>query len=104
MTRIVRSPTQAYWAIFTRNYQFTVSAGAGVGIYNGLLNAVNSLLLVYCTSRTPASSQQLGWKQYLGIALFALGLGLEVVPEETRKAFKSKPQNKGEVDSTGAWG
>jgi hypothetical protein len=48
-------------------------------------------------------AQQLGWKQYAGIALFTLGIGLEIVPEETRKRFKAKPENKGKVDSTGGW-
>lgn len=48
-------------------------------------------------------AQQLGWKQYAGISLFALGIGLEVIPEETRKSFKAKPENKGKVDNTGGW-
>ncbi len=74
-----------------------------MGIYNGLLNVVNTALLVYCSSIAPMQAQQLGWKQYAGISLFALGIGLEVIPEETRKSFKAKPENKGKVDNTGGW-
>lgn len=94
----------AYWALFTRQYDFPLSGGIFVGVYNGIMNALTTGLLVYCTSQAPFTSQTLGWKQYLGIALFAAGIGLEVVPEETRKSFKSKPENKGKLDDTGAWG
>lgn len=60
--------------------------------------------MVYLASRDPLDYQQLGWKQYAGLAIFLLGIGLEVVPEQTRKSFKSKPENKGRLDDTGAWG
>jgi steroid 5-alpha reductase family enzyme len=68
------------------------------------MNLLTSGILLYTSSKTPFTSQTLGWKQYLGIGLFAAGIALEVLPEETRRAFKKKPENKGKVDDTGMWG
>lgn len=84
--------------------ELELGGGLFVGIYNGIMNAISTGLLVYCSSREPFASQTLGWKQYLGIALFTAGIALEIIPEQTRKSFKSKPENKGKVDDTGAWG
>lgn len=81
-----------------------MSPGLFVGVYNGVLNALTTGLLIYTSSRTPFTSQTLGWKQYLGIGLFAAGIALEIIPEETRRSFKAKPENKGKLDNTGLWG
>ena len=67
-----------------------LGGGLGVGVYNSLLSAVNTLLLVYNSSRHPVEALTLGWKQYLGAALFAAGIALEVVPEAMRKTFKAR--------------
>lgn len=99
----ISSSKQAYWALATRTVHLPVSAASFVGVYNGFLNALTSALLVYTSSRTPFTSQTLGWKQYLGIGLFAAGIALEIIPEETRKSFKAKPENKGKLDNTGLW-
>lgn len=36
--------------------------------------------------------------------MFVAGIALEIIPEETRKSFKAKPENKGKLDNTGLWG
>ena len=95
--------SQAYWALCTRTFHLPVSGGVFVGLYNGIMNALTTGILVYTSSRTPFTSQTLGWKQYVGIALFAAGIALEIVPEETRRSFKAKPENKGKLDNTGLW-
>ena len=38
------------------------------------------------------------------MALFASGITIEMYSEETRKAFKKDPRNKGKVDDTGLFG
>jgi len=93
-----------YWALFQRPYQMKAGEGAGVSVYNGLVNLVNTLVLVYTCSKTPLSMQTLGWKQYLGLALFAAGIAGEIVPEDMRRAFKQKPENKGKLYTEGAFG
>jgi len=93
-----------YWASVTRQYEMPLGGGLGVGVYNFLLSAVNSLLLVYTSSRHPVEALTLGWKQYLGGTLFAAGIALEVVPEAMRKTFKNKPGNRNKIINTGAWG
>ena len=61
-------------------------------------------MLVYQVSRFPLEAQSLGWKQYIGAGLFALGMAFEFGSEETRRQFKAKPENKGKIDNTGLFG
>lgn len=93
-----------YWALAQRPYYMHPGAGIGVAVYNGLVNLVNTLVLVYTCSKTPLSAQALGWKQYLGLALFAAGIAAEVLPEDMRRSFKQKPENKGKLYTEGAFG
>ena len=71
---------------------------------NALLSTLNTLVLVYQVSRFPLEAQSLGWKQYAGAALFAIGMAAEFGSEETRRQFKAKPENKGKVANTGLFG
>ena len=43
-------------------------------------------------------------RRWVGLALFASGITIEMYSEETRKAFKKDPRNKGKVDDTGLFG
>ncbi|WP_029041071.1 DUF1295 domain-containing protein [Cucumibacter marinus] len=50
------------------------------------------------------SDAPLGWIDYAGIALFALGCYLNTASELDRDRFKKDPANKGKIYSGGLWG
>jgi steroid 5-alpha reductase family enzyme len=45
----------------------------------------------------------IGWKQWAGLALFVIGISMEMSAEDSRKKFKKDPKNKGKIDDTGLW-
>ena len=73
-----------------------------VSIYNGLLNTINSLVFVYQVSRGKTNPLASNWMQYVGFAFLLTGTVGEIVIEETRKAFKKNPANKGKVHDSGS--
>ncbi|KAL1701927.1 hypothetical protein EV121DRAFT_262599 [Schizophyllum commune] len=113
----VGSLRHAYWVTRTNTMYFGPSGGAIVSLYNTFMNTANTLVAAYTTSHlaqvvtnvTYADSfggwaASLGWQQWVGLALFASGITIEMYSEETRKAFKKDPRNKGKVDDTGLFG
>ncbi len=49
------------------------------------------------------SSTSLGWLDIAGIGLFAMGLALEAVADQQLTDFKSAPDNRNQVLTTGLW-
>lgn len=58
----------------------------------------------YTTNSLAGWAGSLGPMQLAGAALFVTGIAMEIICEETRARFKSKPENKGRVDDTGLFG
>ena len=52
---------------------------------------------------TSAQRVALDWLAWVGVALWALGFGIEVVADAQKSAFKADPANKGRFISTGLW-
>ncbi len=50
-----------------------------------------------------AGSPTLGVLSYIGAAIFAIGILFETIGDAQLKAFKSKPENKGKLMTTGLW-
>ena len=50
-----------------------------------------------------SSNSTLGWLDALGVTLWAVGMGFEVVADQQLKAFRSNSNNKGKVLNTGLW-
>ncbi|KAJ7630014.1 hypothetical protein DFH06DRAFT_1101999 [Mycena polygramma] len=97
-----------YWAAFTSNYKTPPSFALQVVAYNTVLNTINTLVAVNALTHSPLPilgdfTDCIGWKQWAGLALFAVGIGMETVAEESRKRFKKDPKNKGKIDDTGLW-
>jgi steroid 5-alpha reductase family enzyme len=76
--------------------------------YNTTLNTINTLVAVNALTSSPYPilgdfTDCIGWKQWAGLALFAIGISMETIAEESRKQFKKDPKNKGKIDDTGLW-
>ncbi|TRM65615.1 hypothetical protein BD626DRAFT_547047 [Schizophyllum amplum] len=113
----VSSLRHAYWVTVTNTMYFSASGAGFVSFYNSLMNTANTLLTAYTTSHlaqvvsnvTYADSfggwaASLGWQQWVGLGLFTSGIAIEMLSEESRKAFKKDPKNKGRIDDTGLFG
>ncbi|KAK7055452.1 S5A-reductase domain-containing protein [Favolaschia claudopus] len=98
----------AYWVFFTSNYRISPGSGLQVSAFNGTMNTFNTLVAVHALTSSPqpilgSFAECIGWKQYAGLALFALGISIEFIAEQSRKAFKKDLKNKGKIDDTGLW-
>ncbi|EJT72173.1 hypothetical protein GGTG_09040 [Gaeumannomyces tritici R3-111a-1] len=107
----------ALWVGFISLEEFRPPAAAVVAGFNSFFNSVNSLLLVAAVTSTsvsgpfvPVNHPKLGGKFYVpvqlavGLGLYVVGMGLELVSEVQRRRFKSKPENKGRICRKGLWG
>ncbi|KAF9020016.1 hypothetical protein BDZ89DRAFT_1020440 [Hymenopellis radicata] len=98
----------AYWSVFTSSNYCGVGDSLQIVIYNATVNVINTLVAVHTltSSTNPvlgSFTECLAWKQWAGLALFALGVSLEMISENSRKQFKKDPKNKGKIDDTGLW-
>lgn len=106
---------QIVWLVFVSEEEFPVMSAVFVVLYNAVLNSADALLLLAAAT---SSTRALPWipvrrwlfgggrvpvVMLLGGALFWAGLGLELVAELQRKAFKSAAQNRGKVCRVGIW-
>ncbi|KAJ6554559.1 hypothetical protein B0H19DRAFT_1154044 [Mycena capillaripes] len=97
-----------YWVLFTSPYNFPPSIGLQVSLYNTVISTVDTLVAVNALTSSPYPilgdfTDCIGWKQWAGLALFAIGISMETIAEESRKRFKRDPKNRGRVDDTGLW-
>ncbi|KAJ6554546.1 hypothetical protein B0H19DRAFT_1262884 [Mycena capillaripes] len=98
----------AYWVLCTSNFNWPPSAALPVVLYNTALNTINTLVAVNALTSSPYPvlgdfTDCMGWKQWAGLALFAVGIIIEISAEESRKRFKKDPKNRGRIDDTGLW-
>jgi steroid 5-alpha reductase family enzyme len=106
--RIKSYHSQGYWVLFTSSFRFPTSISLQVIAYNTTLNTINTLVAVNALTSSPYPilgnfTDCIGWKQWAGLALFAIGISMETIVEESRKQFKKDPKNKGKIDDTGLW-
>ncbi|KAJ7270700.1 hypothetical protein B0H12DRAFT_1229187 [Mycena haematopus] len=97
-----------YWVLFTNNMYWPADAALSVVAYNSAVNTINTLVAVHALTSSPypilgSFTECIGWKQWTGLALFAIGISTEIIAEESRKRFKKDPKNKGKIDDTGLW-
>ncbi|KAJ6519046.1 hypothetical protein C8R45DRAFT_11707 [Mycena sanguinolenta] len=98
----------AYWAVFTTSNYCSTSASLQIVFYNTAVNIVNTLVAAHALTSAPNSNlgsftDFIGWKQWAGLTIFAIGISMEMSAENSRKQFKKNPKNKGKIDDTGLW-
>ncbi|KAJ6464263.1 hypothetical protein C8R47DRAFT_1156239 [Mycena vitilis] len=74
---------QAYWILFTSNFNWPTSTSLQVILYNSGINAINTLVAVNTLALTPfplsgSFTECIGWKQWAGLALFAVRITMEL--------------------------
>ncbi|KAJ7760757.1 hypothetical protein B0H14DRAFT_3511064 [Mycena olivaceomarginata] len=89
------------------NYCSTGSS-LGIAVYNTAVNIVNTLVAVHMLTSSPhpilgSFTDCIGWKQWAGLTLFAIGISMEIIAEDSRRKFKKDSKNKGKIDDTGLW-
>jgi hypothetical protein len=99
---------QGYWVLFINGYGLTPGIASMVCFYDSAVNTINTLVAVNALTCAPYPIlgdfvDCIGWKQWAGIALFTVGISIEMIAEESRKRFKKNPRNKGKIDDTGLW-
>lgn len=52
---------------------------------------------------TTANRQELGWLAWIGLLIWVLGFGIEVLADAQKNRFKANPENKGKFINTGLW-
>ena len=52
---------------------------------------------------TTANRQPLGWVAWLGLPIWLIGFGIEVVADAQKSAFRADPKNKGKFIQSGLW-
>lgn len=63
-----------------------------------LLTAAAALAVI-----TSMERKDLGWLAYVGIGVWVVGFGIEVIADRQKSAFKENPSNEGDFISTGLW-
>jgi steroid 5-alpha reductase family enzyme len=63
-----------------------------------LLTAAAALAII-----TSEDHEELGWLAFVGIVVWVVGFGFEVIADRQKSAFKQDPDNEGRFISTGLW-
>ncbi|KAJ7846254.1 hypothetical protein B0H14DRAFT_2357744, partial [Mycena olivaceomarginata] len=98
----------AYWVLFTSNYNLPPRVASQIFVYSCIGNIINTLVAVNMLALSPYSAAGhfmdcIAWQQWAGLGLFAVGIAMETLSEESRKRFKKDPKNKGKIDDPGLW-
>ena len=109
-----------WWSWSILNYVFPIPLASAVAGYNTGLNLINGLLSLWARSSNdpsgtsnPISATAQTWASVLdprassvplGLALYLLGMSIEVVAETQRKSFKSAPANRDAPFAGGLFG
>ena len=105
---------QILWLTVLSNEEFPLPMAAMVSTYNTVMNTVNTLLFVAAATSSsgvsagplvgiPGTGIMLTLPCALGALLYAVGISVETIAEAQRKAFKSRPENKGQICRVGLW-
>lgn len=99
--------TKHIWWLTHVSYEwFPVRNALFVSGYNTVMDSLNSLLFLWAVTSTLAAGPRvsgLPLSTAVGAALFALGLGVEVVSEYQRRRFKEGAENQGKLFRGGLW-
>ncbi|GAB7345124.1 hypothetical protein MBLNU457_3519t1 [Dothideomycetes sp. NU457] len=105
-----------WWSFSILNYVFRLPLMTGIAGYNTGLNIVNGVLSLWAVSSNNPFRAALtsgSWSELfdirnssvpIGVALFAVGMGVEIAAEVQRKAFKARPENKDRPFAGGLFG
>lgn len=74
-----------------------------VWILQGLWVSLTASAAWIAMSSEPSSRAPLGWLAFVGIALWVIGLTIEVTADLQKSAFKADPANEGAFIRTGLW-
>ncbi|KAJ7321596.1 hypothetical protein DFH08DRAFT_941873 [Mycena albidolilacea] len=104
----VASLRHAYWVLFTSNYNLPPCVASQIFVYNCIGNIINTLVAVNMLALSSYSAAGhfmdcIAWQQWAGLGLFAVGIAMETLSEESRKRFKKDPKNKGKIGDMGLW-
>ncbi|KAF2400287.1 hypothetical protein EJ06DRAFT_556620 [Trichodelitschia bisporula] len=93
---------QIYWLLGTSYESFGPGAALALVAYNTAFNTVNNLIFTL-PGLSAALPGELATAPAvaLGVVLYVVGMGVEVVSEQQRYNFKKKPENKGKVFTGG---
>ena len=105
---------QVLWLTALSNEEFPLPMAAMVSVYNTVMNTANTLLFVAAATSSsgasalprigiPGTGIALTFPCALGALLYAVGISVETIAEAQRKAFKSRPENKGRICRVGLW-
>ncbi|KAF8194039.1 hypothetical protein K438DRAFT_1761595 [Mycena galopus ATCC 62051] len=99
---------QAYWAVFTTSDYCSTGSSLMIVFYNAAVNIVNTFVAVHALTSSPNPilgnfTDFIGWTQWAGLTIFANGISMEIIAENSRKQFKKDPKNKGKIVDTGLW-
>lgn len=103
---VAAAAKHSYWVGVTSEEEFGPAAAATVSAFNTVMNSLNTVLFTttFASASLDTDANFPQWPLLVGSTLFTVGLLTETVAETQRKAFKSKPENKGKVCTTGLWG
>jgi len=105
-----------WWSFSILNYVFNLPLVSAIAGYNTGLNIINGLLSLWALSSNNPFGDALtsgSWSELfdvrkssvpIGVALFALGMGIEIAAEVQRKNFKAKEENRDRPFSGGLFG
>ena len=101
------------WSVAIAETEMPPLSAVIVSMFNTIMNTANTLLSIWAaTSQAPTLTTQDGTLYDtvvasptlgVGLALFTVGIALELISEFQRKAFKDKPENKGKPYGGGLW-
>ena len=84
----------AYWALIRNTNALPAAFAVAVATFNILFDTTGSLVAAWMAGAGGAQGQDMR-VVWAGAARFAVGIGMEVLAEEQRAAFKREPRNKG---------
>lgn len=64
---------------------------------------LTALAVFACNARVPAKQPSLGWLDGVGIGIWALGFGIEVLADRQKAAWRALPTSRGRYIDVGLW-
>jgi len=95
---------QMVWQAFISEQTMPPTFALVIAGFNTALNSFNTLLSLYSRTSAVGPGGELAFSAYVGIAMYVVGMALELGSEVQRKAFKMKSENKGKPCGEGLWG
>lgn len=99
---------QIHWLTRLSREEFPVRAALTVGIFNTVVNSINTLAFCSAVLTTAApphdiSESSLAPSAIAGVVLYVVGIAVEWISEVQRARFKADPANAGKPYTGGLW-